>query len=89
MPGVGAAARAPFLQVTQTFSWKKIRKSAAFNYSSLEAVVHPTFLPLCLWPGFATDIAYLPGIQYLTGGAITAAVSNPEENVSDSSLAKV
>lgn len=46
------------------------------------------FLPLSL-PGFALDTADLPGMQYLTGGAMTATVPSPEENEADLSLANI
>lgn len=85
MPCVGAAARAALLQVTQTFA---CGKNAASAMGPLKLLIVWPSCP-CPCPGFALDTADLPGMQYLTGGAMTATVPNPEENEADLSLANI
>ena len=85
MPGVGAAARAALFQVTQTFACGKNAASATRPQKLL--VVGPSCLRPC--PGFALGTPDLPGMQYLTGGAMSTPVPSPEENEADLSLANI
>lgn len=85
VPGVGAAAWAALLQVTQTFA---CRKNRCISDGCPEAVGHPAFL-LRPYPGLAMGATHLPGMQYLTGGAMTATIPSPKGNEADFSLAKI
>lgn len=65
VPGVGAAAGAPLLQITQTFACakKKTPKTRCISHRTAEAVGRPAFLPLPL-PRIPS------GNRRLTGDAI-------------------
>jgi hypothetical protein len=84
VPGVGTAARAALLQVTQTFACKKKKKELhqPRDARSTAVAVQPSCL--CFYPRLGEGTAHLPGMQYLTGGAMTAVV--PDENKANFSL---
>lgn len=73
MPGVGAAARAAFLQITQTFACRR-NAASALGSQEQQAVQDSC---LCHSPCLCTGSPHLPGMQYLTGGAMTASVVKP------------
>lgn len=75
VPGISAAAGAGLLQVTQTFACRKNATSVT-GVRNLLAI--QSSFP-CLDPGFSKGTAYLPGMQYRTGGAMAATAPSREK----------